>query len=64
LQYALQTIIEAHDNFAPPEISEDIVEEEVAEEEDSSPNIFGNFSDSIVQANFETVHPYNTRSKT
>jgi hypothetical protein len=64
LQYALQTILEAHDNSVPPESSEDIVEEEVAEEEDSSPNIFGHFSDSIFQANFETVHPYNTRSKT
>jgi hypothetical protein len=66
LQYALQTILEAHDNSAsvPPESSEDIVEEEVPEEEESSPNIFGHFSDSIFQANFETVHPYNTRSKT
>jgi hypothetical protein len=66
LQYALQTILEAHDNLAsvPPENSEDVVEEEVPEEEESSPNIFGHFSDSIFQANFETVHPYNTRSKT
>jgi hypothetical protein len=64
LQYALQTILEAHDNFVPPESSEDVVEEEVAEEEESSPNIFGHFSDSIFQANFETVHPYNTRRKT
>jgi hypothetical protein len=66
LQYALQTILEAHDNSAstPPESSEDVAEEEVPEEEDSSPNIFGHFSDSIFQANFETVHPYNTRSKT
>jgi hypothetical protein len=63
LQYALQTILEAHDNSAPPESSEDVVEEEVAEEEDSSPNIFGHFSDIIFQANFETIHPYNTRSK-
>jgi hypothetical protein len=64
LQYALQTILEAHDNSVPLESSEDIVEEEVAEEEDSSPNIFGHFSDSIFQENFETFHPYNTRSKT
>jgi hypothetical protein len=26
-------------------------------------NVFGHLSDSIFQANFETVHPYNTRSK-
>jgi hypothetical protein len=63
LQYALQTILEAHDNYVPPESSEDTVEEEVVEEEDSTPNIFGHFSDSIFQAKFETVHPYNTRSK-
>jgi hypothetical protein len=62
----LQTILEAHDNYAsvPPENSEYVVEEEVPEEEDSSPPIFGHFSDSIFQVNFETVHPYNTRSKT
>jgi hypothetical protein len=64
LQYALQTILEAHDNLVPPENSEDVVEEEVLEEEESSPNIFGHFSDSIFQVNFETVHPYNTRRKT
>jgi ribonuclease HI len=66
LQYALQTILEAHDisTSAPPESSKDIAEEEVQEEEKSSPNIFSHFSDSIFQANFETVHPYNTRSKT
>jgi hypothetical protein len=66
LQYALQTILEAHDNFVsvPPENSDDTVEEEVPEEEDSSPPIFGHLSDNIFQANFETVHPYNTRSKT
>jgi hypothetical protein len=64
LQYAIQTILEAHDNLVPPENSEDVVEEETIEEEESSPNIFGHFSDSIFQANFETVHPYNTRSKT
>jgi hypothetical protein len=66
LQYALQTILESHDNYAsiPPESPEDVAEEEVPEEEESSPNIFGHFSDSIFQANFETFHPYNTRSKT
>jgi hypothetical protein len=65
LQYALQTILEAHDNstFVPPENSEDVIEEEVPEEEDSSPPVFGHLSDNIFQANFETVHPYNTRSK-
>jgi hypothetical protein len=62
----LQTILEEHDNspYVPPKISKDVVEDEVLEEEDSSPNIFGHFSDIIFQANFETVHPYNTRSKT
>jgi hypothetical protein len=62
----LQTILEAHDNSVsvPPENHDDTVEEEVPEEEDSSPPIFGHLSDSIFQANFETVHPYNTRSKT
>jgi hypothetical protein len=48
----------------PPEIHKEVVEQETVQEEDSSPNIFGNFLDSILQANFETVHPYNTRSKT
>jgi ribonuclease HI len=48
----------------PPEIPEEVVEQETIQEEESSPNIFGHFSDSIFQANFETVHPYNTRSKT
>jgi len=48
----------------PPEIPEEVVEQETVQEEESSPNIFGHFSDSIFQANFETVHPYNTRSKT
>jgi hypothetical protein len=42
-------------------------EEEAPNEEDSSPPTLGHFSDSIFQANFETVHnnqhPYNTRSK-
>jgi hypothetical protein len=60
----LQTILEAHDNSIRPKNSKDVVEEEVAEEEEASPNIFGHFSNSIFQANFETVHPYNTRSKT
>jgi hypothetical protein len=66
LQYALQTILEEHDNYVstPPKNSEDISEEEVVEEEESSPNIFGHFSNSIFQENFEIVHPYNTRSKT
>jgi hypothetical protein len=66
LQDALQTILEAHDNFAstPPENSEDVVEEEEPEEEESSPTIFGHFSDSIFQENFEIIHPYNTRIKT
>jgi hypothetical protein len=41
-----------------------MVEQETVEEDESSPNIFGLFSDSIFQANFEMVHPYNTRSKT
>jgi hypothetical protein len=64
LQYALQTILEAQDNLMPPEIPEEVVEQETVQEEESSPNIFGHFSDSIFQANFKTVHPYNTRSKT
>jgi hypothetical protein len=42
----------------------EVVEQETVQEEESSPNIFGHFSDSIFQANFEKVHPYNTRSKT
>jgi ribonuclease HI len=48
----------------PPEIPQEEVEQETTQEEESSPNIFGHFSDSIFQANFKTVHPYNTRSKT
>jgi hypothetical protein len=64
LQCALQTILEAQDNLMPPEIPQEVVEQETVQEEESSPNIFGHFSDSIFQANFETVHPYNTRSKT
>jgi hypothetical protein len=49
LQYALQTILEAHDNSSsvPPENSDDVVEEEVPEEEDSSPPIFGHLSDIV-----------------
>ena len=47
----------------PPDIPEEVVEQETVQEEESSLNIFGHFSDSIFQANFETVHPYNTRSK-
>jgi hypothetical protein len=64
LQYALQTILKAQDNLMPPKIPEEVVEQETVQEEESSPNIVGHFSDSIFQANFETVHPYNTRSKT
>jgi hypothetical protein len=66
LQYDLQTILEAHDNFvsAPPENHDNTGEGETPDEEDSSPPIFGHLSDNIFQANFETVHPYNTRSKT
>jgi hypothetical protein len=64
LQCALQTILEAQDNLMPPEIPQEEVEQETVQEEESSPNIFGHFSDNIFQANFETVHPYNTRSKT
>ena len=48
----------------PPEIPEEVVEQETVQEEESSPNIFGHFSDSIFQANFKTIHPYNTRSNT
>jgi len=43
LQYAIQTILKAHDNLVPPENSEDVVEEETSEEEESSPNIFRHF---------------------
>jgi hypothetical protein len=56
LQCALQTILEAQDNLMPPNIPEEVVEQEKIQEEESSPNIFGHFSDSIFQANFETVH--------
>jgi hypothetical protein len=64
LQYALQTILGPQDDLVPPEIPQEEVEQETTQEEESSPNIFGHLSDSIFQANFETVHPYNTRSKT
>jgi hypothetical protein len=64
LQYALQTILEAHDKSVPLENPKGIIEEEVPEEEESYLNIFGHFSNSIFQANFEIVHPYNTRRKT
>jgi hypothetical protein len=64
LQYALQTILGSQDDLMPPEIPQEEVEQETTQEEESSPNIFGHLSDSIFQANFETVHPYNTRSKT
>jgi hypothetical protein len=47
-----------------PEIPEEVVKQETVQEEESSPNIFGHFSNNIFQANFETVHPYNTKSKT
>jgi hypothetical protein len=64
LQFSLQTILEAQDNLILPDIPEEVVEQETVQEEEYSLNIFGHFSDSIFQANFETVHPYNTRSKT
>jgi hypothetical protein len=63
LQCALQTILGAQDDLIPPEIPQEEAEQETTQEEESSPNIFGHLSDSIFQANFETVHPYNTRSK-
>jgi hypothetical protein len=64
LQYALQSILGAQDDLIPPDFPQEEVEQETTQEEESSPNIFGHLSDSIFQANFETVHPYNTRSKT
>jgi ribonuclease HI len=63
LQYALQSILGAQDDLIPPDFPQEEVEQETTQEEESSPNIFGHLSDSIFQANFETVHPYNTRSK-
>jgi hypothetical protein len=47
----------------PPDFPQEEVKQETTQEEDSSPNIFGHLSDSIFQANFETMHPYNIRSK-
>jgi ribonuclease HI len=47
----------------PPDFPQEEVEQETTQEEEPSSNIFGHLSDSIFQANFETVHPYNTRSK-
>jgi hypothetical protein len=46
LHYALQAILEAHDNIVsvPPENQEDMGEEETPDEEDSSPPIFGHLS--------------------
>jgi hypothetical protein len=63
LQYALQSILGAQDDLIPPDFSQEEVEQETTQEEEPSSNIFGHLSDSIFQANFETVHPYNTRSK-
>jgi hypothetical protein len=63
LQYALQSILGAQDDLIPPDFPQEEVEQETTQEEESSPNIFGHLSDSIFQANFETVNPYNTRSK-
>jgi hypothetical protein len=48
----------------PPEIPEEVAKQETIEEYESSLNIFCHFLDSIFQANFKIVHPYNTRSKT
>jgi hypothetical protein len=48
----------------PPEILEEVAEQETVEKDESSPNIFRHFSDSIFEDNFEIVHPYNTRNKT
>jgi ribonuclease HI len=64
LQYALQSILGTQDDLIPPDFPQEEVEQKTTQEEESSPNIFGHLSDSIFQANFETVHPYNTRSKT
>jgi hypothetical protein len=63
LQYALQSILGAQDDLSPPDFPQEEDEKETTQEEESSPNVFGHLSDSIFQANFETVHPYNTRSK-
>jgi hypothetical protein len=63
LQYALQSILGAPDDLIPPDFPQEEVEQETTQEEEPSTNVFGHLSDSIFQANFETVHPYNTRSK-
>jgi ribonuclease HI/transposase InsO family protein len=63
LQYALQSILGAQDDLIPPDFPQEEVEQETTQEEEPSTNVFGHLSDSIFQANFETVHPYNTRSK-
>jgi ribonuclease HI len=63
LQHALQLILGAQDDLIPPDFPQEEVEQETTQEEEPSSNIFGHLSDSIFQANFETVHPYNTRSK-
>jgi ribonuclease HI len=47
----------------PPDFPQEEVEQETTQEEEPSSNISSHLSDSIFQANFETVHPYNTRSK-
>ena len=60
LQYALQSILGAQDDLTPPDFPQEEVEQETTQEEESSPNVFSHLSDSIFQANFETVHPYNT----
>ena len=65
----MQEILEANDSVVsvPPKNQNDTGEEETPNEEESSPPVFVHLSDSIFQANFETVdknqHPYNTRSK-
>jgi hypothetical protein len=63
LQYSLQSILGAQDDLIPPNFPQEEVEQETTQDEESSPNVFDHLSDSIFQANFETVHPYNTRSK-
>jgi hypothetical protein len=63
LQHALQSILGAQDDLIPPDFPQEEVEQETTQEEEPSSNIFGHLSDSIFQANFETVHPYNTKSK-
>jgi hypothetical protein len=41
----------------PPEIPEEVVEQETFQEEESSPNIFGHFSDSIFVLTGEIDRP-------